>query len=333
MGNFTSCTSTSVVESSHSTKNLYCIRHAESEANKARKSSSTWLSSDFWDSGFDAGICDPSVSNKGYLQIQKLHRKMVKHDFLKAANIELIITSPLTRTIETAIGLQSYSSTNINSYRNKSNINTNNISDKNTLSQKNTETKANAIIIDDKLVDICEEEEVKDIEDDWQTIESEILPKNDIPIIAHSDLRPIFKSKSAQGSITKSNLKAKYNGILNVDHIVGEEWWNPKKKQKQQTFMNDMNNEQKNDIDGDLEDDISQFYETQAEFLVRVQRFKKFLASRNEKNIVLVGHCGYIRTFLSKWGYVRNCQIVKAQMTDTTITNVESISAKYFRNK
>eukprot|EP01084_Bolivina_argentea_P259309 437501_1 len=86
-------------------KTLYCIRHAESEANAARKNTATWFTADFWDGNFNTGITDPEVSSKGQKEITKLKLKLELSNFLMKNKIDLIITSPLIRTIDTTLSL------------------------------------------------------------------------------------------------------------------------------------------------------------------------------------------------------------------------------------
>ena len=59
-----------------SEKILYCIRHAQSESNKARRSISTYLNTEFWSKKCDVNIKDPQISEKGEKQIAKLQRSL-----------------------------------------------------------------------------------------------------------------------------------------------------------------------------------------------------------------------------------------------------------------
>ncbi|KAE8891144.1 hypothetical protein PF005_g9194 [Phytophthora fragariae] len=84
---------------SGATKTLYCIRHGESTFNEWRKSS-LWNFSWMWVR--DPMIVDAPLSAKGKKQAAKLH------EFIKSKQLEdkiqVIISSPLTRAIETTIG-------------------------------------------------------------------------------------------------------------------------------------------------------------------------------------------------------------------------------------
>ncbi|CAH0476672.1 unnamed protein product [Peronospora belbahrii] len=81
------------------TKTLYCIRHGESTYNEWR-SRSLWNFSWLWVR--DPMIVDAPLSAKGKKQVAILH-DLIKSKQLDE-KIELIITSPLTRAIETTIG-------------------------------------------------------------------------------------------------------------------------------------------------------------------------------------------------------------------------------------
>lgn len=114
-------------------------------------------------------------------------------------------------------------------------------------------------------------------------------------------------------------------------------WWNPKNtnnyKEKDKNvygydeYDDDMYYEPEDDdyddekawedaFDNDDEKKVR--YETGKEFDKRLSGVKSFLASRSEHNIVLVGHCGYFRSFLGIWSYVGNCSIVEAHFDPNT---------------
>ncbi|KAF1328381.1 Phosphoglycerate mutase family protein, partial [Globisporangium splendens] len=80
-------------------KTLYCIRHGESTFNEWRKRS-LWNFSWMWVR--DPMIIDAPLSTKGNLQAQELH-KLIKERKLDE-QIGVIITSPLTRAIQTMMG-------------------------------------------------------------------------------------------------------------------------------------------------------------------------------------------------------------------------------------
>ncbi|KAI9999170.1 hypothetical protein PInf_003989 [Phytophthora infestans] len=81
------------------TKTLYCIRHGESTFNEWR-ARSLWNFSWMWVR--DPMIVDAPLSAKGKKQAAKLHES-IEAEHLED-KIQLIITSPLTRAIETTIG-------------------------------------------------------------------------------------------------------------------------------------------------------------------------------------------------------------------------------------
>ncbi|KAL4138785.1 hypothetical protein PRIC2_002289 [Phytophthora ramorum] len=81
------------------TKTLYCIRHGESTFNEWRKSS-LWNFSWMWVR--DPMIVDAPLSAKGKKQAAKL-QELIEVKQLED-KIQLIISSPLTRAIETTIG-------------------------------------------------------------------------------------------------------------------------------------------------------------------------------------------------------------------------------------
>ncbi|RLN67999.1 hypothetical protein BBP00_00001265 [Phytophthora kernoviae] len=81
-----------------STKTLYCIRHGESTYNEWRKTSILNFS---WIWVRDPMIFDAPLSAKGKKQAEKLHNTI--KDKKLEDQIQVIITSPLTRAIETTI--------------------------------------------------------------------------------------------------------------------------------------------------------------------------------------------------------------------------------------
>uniref|UniRef100_A0AAV1UJA4 Phosphoglycerate mutase n=1 Tax=Peronospora matthiolae TaxID=2874970 RepID=A0AAV1UJA4_9STRA len=80
-------------------KTLYCIRHGESTYNEWRKTS-LWNFSWMWVR--DPMIIDAPLSAKGKKQALELHEWIAAKQLEE--KIQLIITSPLTRAIETTIG-------------------------------------------------------------------------------------------------------------------------------------------------------------------------------------------------------------------------------------
>ncbi|TDH73667.1 uncharacterized protein CCR75_007032 [Bremia lactucae] len=82
------------------TKTLYCIRHGESTYNEWRLRS-LWSFSWMWVR--DPMIVDAPLSTMGHKQVAKLH-ELIQSTHLDK-KIQVIITSPLTRAIETAIGV------------------------------------------------------------------------------------------------------------------------------------------------------------------------------------------------------------------------------------
>ena len=95
-------------------KTLYCLRHAQSEYNETVRNPKTWLKSDFWYNWFDPKIRDPLLSKHGNKQINKMSKQLDKCSFLSSFGVELIVTSPLQRAINTMFGVLQNQSNIIN---------------------------------------------------------------------------------------------------------------------------------------------------------------------------------------------------------------------------
>lgn len=66
-------------------------------------------------------------------------------------------------------------------------------------------------------------------------------------------------------------------------------------------------------FDSNVWPDSSSFIpEKNEEFLLRIQKFRIFLAERQEKNILLVTHGNFIKFLFGSWLMVPNCTLVKA---------------------
>jgi len=79
-------------------KTLYLIRHAESQYNAYMHSPLNWLT---FRCCFDPRIYDPVLSAIGELQAKRLHEKLIKENIMP--KIDLVVSSPLTRSIQTAV--------------------------------------------------------------------------------------------------------------------------------------------------------------------------------------------------------------------------------------
>ncbi|KDO34296.1 hypothetical protein SPRG_19114 [Saprolegnia parasitica CBS 223.65] len=80
-------------------KTIYFVRHGESTFNEWR-TRSLWTFS--WIFVKDPMIIDAPLSQKGELQVQQLHDEIQQKKLHES--IQLVITSPLTRAIQTALG-------------------------------------------------------------------------------------------------------------------------------------------------------------------------------------------------------------------------------------
>ncbi|EQC34496.1 hypothetical protein SDRG_07824 [Saprolegnia diclina VS20] len=80
-------------------KTIYFVRHGESTFNEWR-TRSLWTFS--WIFVKDPMIIDAPLSPKGELQVQQLHNEILQKKLHES--IQLVITSPLTRAIQTALG-------------------------------------------------------------------------------------------------------------------------------------------------------------------------------------------------------------------------------------
>ena len=230
-------------------KTIYCIRHAESESNKAKKQTATWLSADFWDKGLDVDIKDPTLTHKGINEIKALKNNIMKHDFISKENIQLIVVSPLIRAIDTCLGIFG---------------------------------------------------EIK-------------LKHKNIKILVHPYLRPILTSTSAVGNFTSNDIKNKFGKQLDCSLLTKDKWWEKDYISNKNNISNNMAN-----------DDIKIHYETKDELLNRIKKFKIWLWNRKEKNIIIVGHCGYLRNFLNKWMYIVNCQLIKSLLIKDNIVKFDN---------
>jgi len=79
-------------------KTIYLIRHAQSQYNAYMHSPLNWLT---FRCCFDPKIYDPLLSPKGEGQAKKLYQKLLKESLLQ--KIDLVVTSPLIRSIQTAL--------------------------------------------------------------------------------------------------------------------------------------------------------------------------------------------------------------------------------------
>jgi len=92
-------------------KTLYLIRHAESQYNAYMHSPLNWLT---FRCCFDPKIYDPVLSPRGELQAKRLNQKLIKDNIL--SKLDLVVTSPLTRSIQTTLfGFQSHLSSSSSS--------------------------------------------------------------------------------------------------------------------------------------------------------------------------------------------------------------------------
>ena len=87
------------VDESFVSKTVYWIRHAESEYNASQKKPSRIFSCRCC---CDPGIIDAPITPKGQRQVQRLHESLHRLKLFDA--VELVISSPLTRALQTAIG-------------------------------------------------------------------------------------------------------------------------------------------------------------------------------------------------------------------------------------
>ena len=86
-------------------KTIYCLRHAQSEYNEAIRSPKTWMNRSFWMNWLDPKIRDPSLSQTGIKQTNLMANKLDECSLISQFGIELIITSPLQRAIDTMYGV------------------------------------------------------------------------------------------------------------------------------------------------------------------------------------------------------------------------------------
>ena len=85
------------------------MRHAQSTYNHAIRSPLTWLKPTFYFRGFDPGpkFIDARLSDVGLKQVESMRNKLI--DLENSDQIfqkcDLIITSPLSRAIQTCLGV------------------------------------------------------------------------------------------------------------------------------------------------------------------------------------------------------------------------------------
>ena len=90
------------------TKKVFLMRHAQSTYNSAIRSPATFLNPMFYFNGLDPGdkFLDARVSPKGQQQITATRKKLTalnkSYIFEKC---ELVVTSPLSRAMQTALGV------------------------------------------------------------------------------------------------------------------------------------------------------------------------------------------------------------------------------------
>lgn len=97
--------SNDILDTSNIRKTLYCIRHAQSAYNAAVRDPKTWFSTDFWWNKFDPRIRDPLLSELGVSQTDAVSKDLDSCDFISSFGIQLILTSPLRRAMNTMFGV------------------------------------------------------------------------------------------------------------------------------------------------------------------------------------------------------------------------------------
>ena len=102
-------------------------------------------------------------------------------------------------------------------------------------------------------------------------------------------------------------------------------WWEDKGREKK-VYGHCQEDDDDEKSWQDLKEATQPRFESKEEFAARLGRFKRFLASRPEHTMVLVGHCGYFRNLLNMWRYVGNCAIVEAHFD----ANTESVTHTAF---
>ena len=240
-------------------KTLYFIRHAESMYDDILNEPSTWFSYNFWSNGFDPLIKDPSLSKYGHKQVNKMNKLIKGNDFIMKYNIDLIITSPLSRAIDTTLG-----------------------------------------IFNDNLDDYDDE------------------------IVLYPGLREYLDTKADIG-LTRKDLIKKYKkhslyNDIDWDYINRDIWW----------YNNNLLN--KYNIDDISYDELKNGYkikESDIEFKNRINNFKFWLVSKEESNIVIVGHPNWIKMFANMFVNVDYGDIVKIKMNSINVVDWEFIYVDY----
>jgi len=79
------------------------VRHGESEYNAAMRRKRTWVDPRFWFRGFDPGVRDAPLTERGEVQALALGRQIAAAQLVERLGVRICIVSPLSRALRTAL--------------------------------------------------------------------------------------------------------------------------------------------------------------------------------------------------------------------------------------
>jgi len=294
-------------------KTLYLIRHAESQYNAYMHSPLNWLT---FRCCFDPRIYDPVLSARGELQAKRLNQKLIKENIMP--KIDLVISSPLSRSIQTTLFAFPTSTSSTSSTTLSSPIRNEGTSPKlqePLLTSTSRPETPEPIVIDElkrssssystfssdsketskeKKINIEEEskEERKDKDEDTKKNEKKINvdtiknKKNDsVPIYLSPFITEIGDTCGDIGS-SVAELQKRFPAL--DFSTVPENWWYYLPSEGPQVS----------------------FDEPVEKVDERLQTFVKFLLSRSEQTIAVVGHSKLFKRWTRGWK-LSNCGVAK----------------------
>lgn len=273
-------------------KTLYCIRHAQSEYNETVRNASTWVSPTFWMNGFDPRIRDPKLSILGQNQVNALHKLITKVSFCKTFDIELIVTSPLTRAMQTCLGLFK-NNIKIQSINNMGDVKNDNDNENGNENKNENENKT----------------------------ESKTNDNSGLKAVAYHELREWMDTYGDVGQNKKELLTMnEFSNYINFDELINDEWWLTHANKK-----NDGNFKTVMDTNGAI------IKETKDDIHYRIQLFKEWILQRPENNIVVIGHSRFFREFVGSKNKLHNCQMMRVHLKgmDVVDWNIMDLQTVY----
>jgi len=269
-------------------KTVYLIRHGQSTYNAFTHSFWNWITLRCC---FDPKIYDPSLSPKGEAQAKQLRQKLIRENYL--SKIQLIVTSPLIRAIQTSLYGFPQASSPSPRILNPSRLSP--------LQEPLLEEKGDDIKLDTFSTTITQpspsstystfsgdEKSVAEEKSKLSKVDLKITTTtpSSIPLLVNPLLHEITDTCGDIGS-PPSELKKRFPA-LDLTSLTTDHWWYHTSTEGPRV-------------------PVSEPVEHVDE---RIQGFCKFLLSRPEEQIAVVGHSKFFMRWTGKWK-MPNCGIKK----------------------